>query len=98
MLVNYNSDFWSRMSLVVNAGKILAPLLIQQSDDEFRGALSSYAALKQANRPISLYVFPGEHHVKWQPTHRLAAYERNLRWFDFWLRGIGDGREWQSDD
>jgi dipeptidyl aminopeptidase/acylaminoacyl peptidase len=98
MLVNYNSEFWSHMSLVENAARITAPLLIQQSDDEFRGAIASYTALKQAKRTAALYVFPDEHHVKWQPAHRLAAYERNLRWFDFWLRGIGDGREWQSDD
>ncbi len=97
-LINYDSDFWSHMSLIENARRISVPLLIQQSDDEFRGAIASYMALKQANRAVALYVFPNEHHVKWQPSHRLAAYERNLRWFDFWLRGIGDGREWKSDD
>jgi hypothetical protein len=31
--------------------------------------------------------FPDEHHVKWHPAHRLAIYQRNLDWFDFWLRG-----------
>ncbi|NMN88791.1 MULTISPECIES: Atxe2 family lasso peptide isopeptidase [unclassified Novosphingobium] len=97
-LIDYDSDFWSHMSLVGNARSIAAPLLIQQSDDEFRGALPSYMALKQAKHPVALYVFPNEHHVKWQPAHRLAAYERNLRWFDYWLKGIGNGREWKSDN
>ena len=97
-LINYNSVFWSHISLVENARRIAAPILIQQSDDEFRGAIASYTALKQAKRAVALFVFPNEHHVKWQPAHKLAAYERNLRWFDFWLRGIGDGREWQSDN
>lgn len=97
-LINYDSDFWSHMSLIENARRVSAPLLIQQSDDEFRGAIASYIALKQANRSVALYVFPNEHHVKWQPAHRLAAYERNLRWFDFWLRGLGDGHEWRSDN
>lgn len=96
-LINYDSDFWSHMSLIENARRISVPLLIQQSDDEYRGAITSYTALKQANRQVALYVFPNEHHMKWQPAHRLAAYERNLRWFDFWLRGIGDGREWQPE-
>lgn len=97
-LVDYNSDFWSHISLVRNAAKVSAPLLIQQSDDEFRGAVASYMALKQVDHQAALYVFPEEYHVKWQPAHRLAAYERNLRWFDYWLRGIGDKGEWQSND
>lgn len=74
------------------------PLLMQQSDDELRGAVSSYTALEQAGKPVALYVFPNEHHVKWQPAHRLAAYERNLRWFDFWLLGIGKQSDWQAQD
>jgi dipeptidyl aminopeptidase/acylaminoacyl peptidase len=73
------------------------PILMQQSDDEFRVAVASYTALKQAGQPVALFVFPNEHHVKWQPAHRLAAYERNLRWFDYWLLGIGDGKEWQEE-
>src|SRR3546814_3190327 len=36
--------------------------------------------------PSDLFVFPNEEHVKWQPTHRLAVYRRNLAWFDFWLK------------
>ncbi|WP_051768071.1 Atxe2 family lasso peptide isopeptidase [Sphingobium sp. DC-2] len=95
-LIDYRSDFWSHISLVANARGVSTPLLIQQSDDEFRGAVASYMALKQAHQPAALYVFPDEHHVKWQPAHRLAAYERNIRWFDYWLRGIGDAREWQD--
>jgi hypothetical protein len=37
-----------------------------------------------------MYVYPGEFHTKDQPIHRLAVYERNLDWFDFWLRGVED--------
>jgi dipeptidyl aminopeptidase/acylaminoacyl peptidase len=94
-LIRYNSPFWSHISLIGNASRVGVPLLIQQSDDEFRGAINSYTALKQAGRTVAMFVFPDEHHVKWQPAHRLAAYNRNLRWFDFWLRGIGSAREWQ---
>jgi hypothetical protein len=35
---------------------------------------------------VDLYVFPDEHHVKWQPIHRLSIYQRNLDWFGFWLK------------
>ncbi|MDF1835794.1 MAG: hypothetical protein P1U62_13075, partial [Alteraurantiacibacter sp. bin_em_oilr2.035] len=26
-----------------------------------------------------------ETHVKWQPAHRQAIYERSVEWFEFWL-------------
>ncbi|WP_454798426.1 Atxe2 family lasso peptide isopeptidase [Novosphingobium lindaniclasticum] len=80
-------DFWRRISLAQNARTARFPLLLQMADDEYLGALESVTALRQAGHPIDMYVFPGEHHVKWQPAHKLAAYERNLAWFDFWLRG-----------
>lgn len=95
-LIENQSGFWDRMSLIKNARKVGFPLLMQQSDDEFRGAVASFTALRQAEKPAALFVFPNEFHFKWQPAHRLAAYERNLRWFDFWLRGIGDGSEWRE--
>ncbi|WOF45064.1 Atxe2 family lasso peptide isopeptidase [Sphingopyxis indica] len=95
-LIDEQSAFWDRMSLIRNAPRVTFPLLMQQADDEFRGAVASYTALRQAGKPAALYVFPGEYHFKWQPAHRLAAYERNLRWFDFWLRGAEGPSEWDS--
>ncbi|GLJ00210.1 hypothetical protein Sbs19_40270 [Sphingobium sp. BS19] len=97
-LVDYDEEFWSHISLIHNARRMSMPLLMQQSDDEFRAAIASYTAMKQAGQPVSLFVFPGEHHVKWQPSHRLAAYERNLRWFDYWLKGVGSAEEWGLDN
>src|SRR3546814_9551317 len=85
------------LSLVGNAREARFPLLIQQSDDEFRGAVASVTALQQAGKAAALFVFPGEHHIKWQPAHRLAVYERNIRWFDYWLRGIGTNEEWMQN-
>lgn len=37
-----------------------------------------------------MYVFPDEPHIKFQPRHKLAAYERNVDWFRFWLQGYED--------
>src|SRR3546814_6285813 len=89
-LVDYSSRKWAPMSLISNARRVTLPLLIQQADDEYRGALSSFTALREAGKPAALYVFPNEHHNIWQPAHRLAAYRRNLQWFDFWLNGHED--------
>lgn len=95
-LLDYDATFWSEISLVKNARRITMPILMQQSDDEFRVAVPSYTALRQAGRPTALFVFPDENHIKWQPAHRLAIYQRNVRWFDYWLLGIGDGEEWKD--
>src|SRR3546814_5504241 len=71
-------SFWDRMSLVRNAQRVRFPLLFEAADDEFRAAVESVTALREAGKPADLFVFPGEYHIKWQPAHRLAAYERGL--------------------
>lgn len=79
--------FWAQISLARNAARIATPILMQSSDDELMSALESYAALREAGAPVDLFVFPQEHHVRWQPAHRLAGYMRALDWFDYWLKG-----------
>ncbi|WP_222887015.1 Atxe2 family lasso peptide isopeptidase [Sphingobium sp. PNB] len=93
-LANYRSEFWSHISLIEGASRVGFPILMQQADSEFRGAVASFTALRQAEKPAALYVFPNEYHVKWQPVHRLAVYERNLKWFNFWLCSVGEPGEW----
>ncbi|PXA96536.1 Atxe2 family lasso peptide isopeptidase [Nostoc sp. 3335mG] len=79
--------FWDRIAFSPNARSIRAPILVQVSDDEVLSALQTYTALRELDRPIDMFVFPDEHHVKWQPAHRLAVYTRSIDWFDFWLNG-----------
>lgn len=79
--------FWRQIAISPNARIVTAPILAQVPDDEMWGALQSFTALREQRRPIDLYVFPDEHHVKWQPAHRLAVYTRSLDWFDYWLNG-----------
>jgi hypothetical protein len=54
---------------------------------EYRLGLEAVSALQLAGAPVDMYVFADEHHLKWHPAHRLAIYERDLAWFDFWLIG-----------
>jgi dipeptidyl aminopeptidase/acylaminoacyl peptidase len=82
--------FWAPYSLVRNAARVDTPILIQTADRQYRMALATVAALKEAGKPIEMYVFPNEYHVKWQPAHRLAVYRRVIDWFDFWLLGRED--------
>lgn len=92
--------FWRQASIAENPEAVKAPLLVQVADDELLSGLDSYEALRELRRPVELYVFPGEHHVKWKPAHREAVYRRNVQWFDFWLnnRQHGDPLDPQQYD
>ncbi|AJP73677.1 Atxe2 family lasso peptide isopeptidase [Sphingomonas hengshuiensis] len=79
--------FWKGIAFTPNARRIRGPILVQVADDEYLSALQTFTALRELDRPIEMYVFPDEHHVKWQPAHRLAVYTRAIDWFDYWLNG-----------
>src|SRR5262249_40186815 len=82
------ADRWREFSVSLNADRVRAPLLINAADHEMLGALMPVRALEDAGRAVEMYVFPDEYHQKWQPAHRLAIYERNIDWMNFWLRGV----------
>ncbi len=80
-------EFWKPMSLVLNADRVKAPILIQTGDSEYENGLDVVAAFRLRGNPIELYVLDQEGHFKVQPAHRLAIYDRSLEWFEFWLMG-----------
>lgn len=82
-------DQWKRLSPAYNVERIRTPVLFQMPEEEYLYALDYVFPLMRANR-ADLYVFPDEPHRKFQPRHMLAAYERNLDWFRFWLQGVED--------
>ena len=79
-----------KVSVIANANKIDTPILLQVADREFRYIEVGYNMLLNAGKPVEMYVYPDEHHVKWQPAHKYKVYSRNLDWFNFWLMGIED--------
>jgi dipeptidyl aminopeptidase/acylaminoacyl peptidase len=78
-------DLWRPVSLLLNVERVNVPILIQNTDSEYKGGLDVLATYRHYGRPIELHVFENETHVKWQPAHREAIYERNVEWFEFWL-------------
>ncbi len=80
-------EFWRPFSLARNAKRMSRPLLMQLADSEALISLESFTALKEAGQPVEMLVFPQEFHLKWQPLHRRAIYQRNIDWFRFWLQG-----------
>lgn len=95
---------WRELSPAFNADRIQAPLLMQLPEQEYRPNVELLARLQRAGKPVELWAFPDEVHVKWQPRHQLAANARNLDWFRYWLQGWIDPdpakeaqyRRWQA--
>jgi hypothetical protein len=94
---------WKDISLSANASTQKTPILMQLSEHESSLGLEAYSHLKDSGTPVEMFVFPDEYHVKSQPAHRAAIYQRNLDWFSFWLRGHtredaphGQNSRWQT--
>lgn len=95
---------WKLVSPVFATEKIDVPLLMQLPEREFRYNVELAARLGQAGKPVELWAFPEETHLKYQPRHKRAIYARNLDWFRFWLQGHVDPdpakaeqyRRWQA--
>ncbi|MET4569786.1 Atxe2 family lasso peptide isopeptidase [Rhodanobacter soli] len=80
---------WRKISPAYQIGRIKAPILFQMIEQEYRMALD-YALPLERRHQADIYVFPDEPHIKFQPKHKLAVYERNVDWFRFWLQGYKD--------
>lgn len=85
-----NLERWARISPEFHADKINTPILVQVADRELVQSVAGIGALQDAGQPVEAYVFPNEYHVKWQPKHKHAVYNRTIDWFNFWLRNIED--------
>lgn len=83
-------EAWRRRTAAANVARIHAPLLMQLPEQEARNVIELYARLSRTPIPTELYVFPDSAHIKVQPRQRLAAHQRYLDWFRFWLQGAVD--------
>jgi dipeptidyl aminopeptidase/acylaminoacyl peptidase len=81
---------WGEVAPALNADKLRIPILFQLPENEARRIPELYARLSEEGAPTELYAFPDEAHLKLQPRHRLAVYERNLDWIRYWLEGYRD--------
>ena len=77
---------WDQLSVASRAQYINTPTLIQEDSREYLSALPLWSAMRDAGKPIEMFVFPDESHSLVQPIHRLVNYERQLDWFNFWLK------------
>lgn len=89
-ITDKNFDRWRLISPEFHANEIDTPILVQVADHELMQSAPAIASLQEAGQPIEAYVFPDEYHIKWQPKHKLAVYDRTIDWFNFWLQGYED--------
>jgi hypothetical protein len=54
------------------------------------GSIELVREMSDAHRPFDAFVYHNERHLRWQPGHRMAIYNRNLDWFRFWLQDFVD--------
>jgi dipeptidyl aminopeptidase/acylaminoacyl peptidase len=87
-----SSKNWHEISPALNAEKVQAPLLVNAADTEYAYGLQFYTTLEQLGKPVELFIYPNELHIKSQPKHRYEIYEKNVDWFRFWLQG------WEGPD
>lgn len=78
---------WQAMTAARRAAQIHVALLMQLPESEARWSIELFAKLRRSPTPVELYAFPDAAHVKALPRQKAAAYERNLAWFRFWLKG-----------
>ena len=79
---------WRQIAMSLNADQIETPILENASDTEYLIYLPVYRSLLDLGKPVELYLYPKELHVRNQPKHRYEIYQRNLDWFLFWLKGV----------
>ena len=79
-------DGWKRLSAALDVSSIHAPLLMQLPEHEARLSLELFSKLATA-RLGEMHIFPYAAHIKSEPRQKLAAYQRNLDWFRYWLKG-----------
>jgi dipeptidyl aminopeptidase/acylaminoacyl peptidase len=80
---------WKTLSPALNIDRIHAPILMQFPEQEARLSIELISRLATV-RMGETHIFPYAPHVKVEPRQKLAAYERNLDWFRYWLKGEKD--------
>lgn len=84
-------------SPALHVERIRTPLLMQLPEVEYATMMQLYGVMLDYGRAVEMYVYPEAYHYKNQPRQRLAVYQRNVDWAEFWLRGIEAGDPAVSD-
>jgi dipeptidyl aminopeptidase/acylaminoacyl peptidase len=86
-------DRWREHSAMFNIKGVSTPTLIQHGEEDVRVPIGQgyelYNALSRQNVPVRMVVYPRQPHGIQEPKLMKDAMERNLEWFDRWIRRAG---------
>jgi dipeptidyl aminopeptidase/acylaminoacyl peptidase len=82
---------WSGMEYVTSA---TTPLLITHGEEDRRVPIAQaeqfWRGMDRLDRPVVFLRYPREGHGISEPVHRADLYQRQLAWFDHYLKGEGE--------
>ena len=85
-----NRDSYHAHSPLTFVEKVQTPLLLQHGENDPRVPLASarkfYRALKALGKTVEFDIFPRGGHVQYQPVAERESMQRNLEWFQRWIR------------
>jgi dipeptidyl aminopeptidase/acylaminoacyl peptidase len=85
-----SKENWKKVAAPLNANRIETPLLMNVPDSEFIANLALFTSLEELRKPVELFIYADELHMKNQPKHLHEIHQRNLDWFSFWLQDHED--------
>jgi dipeptidyl aminopeptidase/acylaminoacyl peptidase len=84
-------DKWRAHSAMFHVDKVATPTLVQHGESDLRVPVSQgyelYNALKRRGVKTRMVVYPRQPHGIQEPKLMLDALNRNLEWFDQWVKG-----------
>ena len=84
-------DRWRARSAMFNVKGVTTPTLIQHGEQDLRVPISQgyelYNALRRQNVQTKMVAYPRQPHGLQEPQLIKDAMERNLEWFDRWIKG-----------
>jgi dipeptidyl aminopeptidase/acylaminoacyl peptidase len=80
---------WQQVSPSLNARRLRIPLLMEYTDTNI-SSVDFYTAIKKQGGQVELVIYPNAPHVfnQGKPKQSVRSMQRNLDWFNFWLRDI----------
>jgi dipeptidyl aminopeptidase/acylaminoacyl peptidase len=99
----FGAEFWEEQGLyqahsaVFQARAVRTPTLIQHGDSDVRVPLSQgqelYNVLRRQGTPVQMVIYPRQPHGPTEPRLVMDIVQRNLDWFDRWLKGEAAAQE-----
>lgn len=88
-----NRALWDKLSPFNSITKIKTPTLIEGGDIDWNVPIINgeqmYQSLKRIGVPTLLVVYPGEYHEFSRPSFIEDLYERDVAWFNHYVKGEG---------